>query len=114
MLTFYSLGLAFGLSASAENTLSIDPGSEAIDCAAAIEVMSRIAPQWAQQADIVRARKFWDDQAIAINADDPNLTDTQITHSVTLHLQELETNPSAFARKAANCSEFASIPNVSG
>lgn len=114
MLTFYWLGLFYGLSANAESADAASAEANAINCSAAIEVMSRIAPQWSQQPDIIRARNYWDNQTIAMNAKNPKLADSQIAKAVTNYLQELQANPSEFARKAAFCAESVGAAKATG
>lgn len=116
MLSFYWLGIAFALSANAENVASferqIDP---AIHCAAAIEVMGRSAPQWSQQPDIMEAKNYWKSRIDQLSEEDQGNAETQLNDEITSLLEAFSKEPSDFARTAIHCSNIYNTNNaVSG
>jgi len=116
MLSFYWLGMAFAVSASADNALALEGNVDpAIHCSAAIEVMGRSAPQWAQQPDIAAAKRHWDDRIGQLKAKTGQAAETDFNREVSLLIDAFSEQPSEFARAATKCANISSTDDaVSG
>lgn len=115
MLAFYWLGLAAGLSATAEdNDLPIRTEAQAIQCSAAIDVLGRTAPLWAEQSDIIAAKAYWDSRISSHSSDGTSSVDGEYAQEVSTLLKAFSKNPSDFARLAVSCASEATQPTMAG
>ena len=115
MLAFFWLGTAYGVAAHSEEADSvIDPAPRAIQCSAAFELMSRAAPQWSEQADVVNARLLWTDYVNALADGNGANAQEQVANEMGFMAESLAEDPSELARLATQCVADAPQQNTSG
>ena len=104
----FGLGIGIGLQGANAQSQNIAPAEQspaprAIQCSAALELMSRAAPRWSDQQIVQQARYFWRNEAERLAQAAGRDTNTEIGQEMGLLAEQAVYNPDALSNQATLC-----------